>query len=95
LGASSPWGIIMNPKLVGAVRELVDAVLVEHCLPVAGNEGLWNEAHTVDCVLAVLREIRAAQELSSLHSWADDRLSAHTDDAYKLDGSEFDIGKGL
>jgi len=85
----------MNPKLVGAVRELVEAVLVEHCLPVAGDEGLWNEAHTVDCVLAVLREIRAAQELSSLHSWADDRLSAHVDDAYKLDGSEFDVGKKL
>jgi len=42
-----------------------------------------------------LREIRAAQELSSLHSWADDRLSAHVDDAYKLDGSEFDVGKKL
>ena len=85
----------MKPKLVDAVRQLVEAVLVEHCLPVAGDEGLWNEEHTIDCALAVLTEIRAAEELSSLHNWADVRLSAHADDTYKLDGSEFDVGKGL
>jgi hypothetical protein len=85
-----------NTAFVDAVCALVDAVLVEHCLPTGpGGEGLCNEAHTIDCVLAVLREIRAAQELSSLHGWADVRLSAHADDAYKLDGSEFDVGKEL
>jgi hypothetical protein len=82
----------MNQKVIDAVRMLVEAVLVEHCLPVGGDEGVWNEEHTVDCALAVLREIRAAQELSSLHSWADKRLSAHADDAYKLDERDFGWG---
>ena len=51
----------MKPKLVDAVRQLVEAVLVEHCLPVAGDEGLWNEEHTIDCALAVFA-IRAAED---------------------------------
>ena len=46
----------MNPKLVGAVRELVEAVLVEHCLPVAGDEGLWNEAHSRLCPCRLERD---------------------------------------
>jgi hypothetical protein len=84
----------MNPDVLAAVRELVDAVLAEHCFPVS-TEGMWNEEHTVDCVLAVLREIRAAPELSSLHPWADKRLSTHADDAYKLDGTEGELPPGL
>jgi hypothetical protein len=35
---------------------------------------------TVDAAIAVLREIRAAEELSWLHKWADSRLLAHADD---------------
>ena len=68
-----------NPEFVDAVRKLVDAVLIEHCLPV-GTEGQLNEEHTVNCALNVLREIRAAQELSSLHRWAGTRLDAHAGD---------------
>jgi hypothetical protein len=78
-----------HQTFVDAVCKLVDAVLVEHCFPIVGDEAIWNEEHTVDCVLAVLREIRAAQELSSLHKWADSRLRKHENDTYKLDGSEF------
>jgi hypothetical protein len=69
----------MNPEFVDAVCKLVDAVLVEHCLPV-GTEGHLNEEFTVNCALTVLREIRAAEELSSLHNWADNRLLAHAND---------------
>jgi hypothetical protein len=69
----------MHPEFVDAVCKLVDAVLVEHCLPV-GAEGHLNEEFTINCALTVLREIRATQELSSLHKWADSRLLAHTDD---------------
>jgi hypothetical protein len=77
----------MTDPVFSAVCKLVDAVLIEHCIAV--DQHLWHEEHTVDCVLAVLREIRAAEELTSLHNWADTRLSAHGDDAYKLDGTEF------
>jgi hypothetical protein len=66
-----------------AVRELVEAVLVEHCLPVCGDEACVNEEHTLDCALAVLKEIRMAPELSSLHSWTERRLSEHGGDRYK------------
>ena len=52
----------MKPDLVNAVCKLVDAVFIEHCLPV-GTEGHLNEEHTVESALALLREIRAAPEL--------------------------------
>jgi hypothetical protein len=70
-------GAPLDPDFINAVCELVAAVLVEHCLPV-GTEGHLNEEHTVECALIVLRKIRAAPELSSLHSWAD-RLLANPD----------------
>jgi hypothetical protein len=69
-----------NSEFVDAVCMLVDAVLIEHCLPVGGDEAILNEVATVNCTLAVLREIRAAPEFSSLHQWADKRLLAHADD---------------
>jgi hypothetical protein len=59
----------MTDPVFSAVCKLVDAVLIEHCIAV--DQHLWHEEHTVDCVLAVLREIRAAEELTSLHNWAD------------------------
>jgi len=67
----------MNQDFVDGVCKLVEAVLVEHCLPV-GTEGHLNEEFTVECALAVLREIRAAPELSSRHGWVD-RLLANPD----------------
>ena len=66
-----------NPKFVDAVCRLVDAVFIEHCLPV-GSEGHLNEEFTVECALAVLRKVRAAPEFSSLHGWAN-RLLANPD----------------
>jgi hypothetical protein len=71
----------MSLKLVDAVHALVEAVLVEHCHDVDVDTAVWNEARTVDCALAVLKEVRAAQGLSSLHGWADTQLAAHADNA--------------
>jgi len=65
----------VNHEFVDAVCELVDAVLAEHCTPVC-TEGRLDEQLTVSCVLDVLREIRTAEELSSLHGWANARVSA-------------------
>ena len=66
-----------------AIRKLVEAVLVEHCIPVTRDEGCVNEEHTLDCALAVLEEIGATPELSSLHGWTERRLSEHGGDRYK------------
>jgi hypothetical protein len=60
----------INQDLVDAVCKLVEAVLVEHCLPV-GGEGHLNEEFTVECALAVLEVFRTAPEFSSLHGWVD------------------------
>ena len=46
----------MEPDFADAVCKLVEAVFVEHCLPV-GSEGHLNEEFTVECAFAVLREI--------------------------------------
>jgi hypothetical protein len=61
----------MNQDLVKAIQQLVDSVFIEHCLPVDGDEAPMNEQQTVECAHAVLRKIRAAPELASLHKWAD------------------------
>ena len=70
-----------NPEFVDAVCKLVDAVIFEHCT-IAGSEAYDSVEITVDCALAVLKEIRAAKEFSSLHGWADRQLLVHAD-AYK------------
>jgi hypothetical protein len=67
----------MNQDLVDAVCKLVEAVLVEHCLPV-GGEGHLNEEFTVECALGVLEMFRTAPEFSSRRGWVD-RLLAHSD----------------
>jgi hypothetical protein len=71
---------IMNPEFVAAVCELIDAVLIEHCLPIEGDEGIINEQTTIGCALTLLRKLRAAPEFSSRHQWANKRLLAHADD---------------
>jgi hypothetical protein len=70
---------MIDDDVLKAVCALVDAVLAEHCLPV-GTEGMWNEQHTIDCTLEVLRKISAAPGLFALHEWADKRLLAHEGD---------------
>jgi len=77
-----------NRKFVEAVRTLVDAVLTEHCVPLEGDDALFHEEFAVKAALAVLKEIRASHEHSSLHGWADKRLLDHGD-AYKL--SYYDV----
>ena len=37
--------------------------------------------HALNCAFAVLREISATAELSSLHTWANKRLEEHGHDA--------------
>jgi hypothetical protein len=69
----------MSDAVLDAVRELVDAVLTEHCLP-TDTEGVWNEQHTIRCTLEVLRKICDTQDLSSLHDWAATRLVVHAGD---------------
>jgi hypothetical protein len=64
----------MKPDLVIAVCELVDAVFIEHCLPV-GTEGHLNEEHAVESALVLLREIRAAPEFAPRHNWTDRLLT--------------------
>jgi hypothetical protein len=68
---------MMNPDFVDAVCKLVEAVLIEHCLPV-GGEGHLNEEFTIECARAVLEDLRTAPEFSSRHGWAD-RLLANSD----------------
>jgi hypothetical protein len=68
-----------NQELVDAVRKLVDAVIYAECT-IAGSEDGDAVTVTVDAAIAVLRQIRAAEELSWLHKWADSRLLAHADD---------------
>jgi hypothetical protein len=68
-----------NQELVDAVCKLVDAVIYAECT-VAGSEDGNAVLVTVDCARAVIREIRAAEELSPLHKWADSRLIANADD---------------
>jgi hypothetical protein len=70
----------MKAEFVDAVTKLVDAVLYAECTPAGGEDGLAVEV-TVNAVLGVLKEIRAAPELSSLHEWADRQLSVQTDTA--------------
>ena len=70
----------MTDPVFNALRNLIEAVLIEHCLP-CGTEGMYNEGRTVSCAIDALRKIRAAPEFSSLHNWADKRLAAHKDDA--------------
>jgi hypothetical protein len=77
----------MTDPVVNALCALVDAVLIEHCLP-CKTEGIYNEGYTISCALDALRKIRAAPEFSSLHSWADKRLPAHKDDADGYDDIE-------
>jgi hypothetical protein len=74
----------MTEPVVNALRNLIEAVLIEHCLP-CETEGMYNEGHTISCALDALRKIRAAPEFSSLHSWADKRLAAHGDEADAYD----------
>jgi hypothetical protein len=61
----------MDKDLIEAVKQLVDAVGTEHCIPIEGDEALMNEQRTVERARAVLRKVRAMPELSSLHSWAE------------------------
>jgi hypothetical protein len=65
-----------NRELVDAVRKLVDAVIYAECT-IAGSDDGNAVIVTVDAAIAVLREIRAAEELSWLHKWADSGLLAH------------------
>jgi hypothetical protein len=81
-----------NSKLIEAVRTLVDAVITEHCTILEGDDALFHEEFAVKSALAVLREIRASQEHSSLHKWADKRLRDHGD-SYSL--SYEDVLPGL
>ena len=70
----------MTPDFVAAVCALIDAVLIEHCIPPDGNDAPYNEAVTVDAAIALVKVIRATPEFSALHAWADKRLLAdHTD----------------
>lgn len=68
-----------DKKLIYAIRNLVDAVVIEHCVCEGGDEALLAEEYSTKAALALLREIRASQELSSLHKWADKRLLDHGD----------------
>jgi hypothetical protein len=68
---------VEQSDFINAVCELVDAVFVEHCLPVDAD-GHLNEEFTVESALRVLKEIRAAPEFASRHRWAD-RILANSD----------------
>jgi hypothetical protein len=70
---------MMNRKLINAVRELVEAVVILNCLVDEADEALLNEHRTVARAFDVLREILAEPELSSLHKWAE-KLLKHADD---------------
>lgn len=79
-------------KFIAAVQRLVDAVLTEHCISTEAHH--LDEEHTVNCVLAVLREICATAELSSLHTWAKKRLDAHAGDEDMWEGLVIDPKRG-
>ena len=70
-----------NPAFIDAVCKLVDAVIIAQCFPVIGRGNSVNEEHALNCAFAVLREISATAELSSLHTWANKRLEEHGHDA--------------
>ena len=69
---------IYNRKLINAVRELVEAVVILNCLPDEGDEAPLNEHRSAARSFDVLREILAEPELSSLHEWAE-KLLKHAD----------------
>jgi hypothetical protein len=70
-----------TPEFIDAVCELIKATIAAQCEEpdLVNDDALDREMHTVVCAFAVLREIRAAQEFSSLHRWADRQLSVHAD----------------
>jgi hypothetical protein len=68
----------MNRKLINAVRELVEAVVILNCFVDEADEALLNEQRTIARAFGVLREILAEPELSSLHKWAE-KLLKHAD----------------
>jgi hypothetical protein len=70
---------MMNRKLINAVRELVEAVVILNCFVDEADEAPLNEQRTIARSFDVLREILAEPELSSLHKWAEDLLK-HADD---------------
>jgi hypothetical protein len=69
----------MNREFVDAVKKLIEAVTFEQHIDVSG-ESHFAQQVTIECLDAVLKSIRAAPELSSLHEWVDRQLAGDYDD---------------
>jgi hypothetical protein len=64
----------MSDSFVDAGCKLCDAVIFGNCT-IAGSESYETPAIEVERALAVLEMIRASEEFSPLHGWAERQMS--------------------